>query len=292
MVAWEPAWEWRETCRERFYKSQMNVGRCDCRIPPTSAIWYTPAVHRTKREGALRVDSSPCGKCMSSRSPLEPPRRSRCRPSQCQAARRRRGEAAGRRWGLSERGFRVKRVAVLNEIGGTSDESDLPSRLAVGSGAACAEEAAPTPNPLDVIPDKMPFSVPYGPPISLARAQAAIAAAVSEAEKRGRALNVAVFEFCSYLVAFERMDGAQLASIAIAQHKARAAVKFRRPTKAFEELIQKNDYKYQLTLDDIIASRGGIPLVEDGKLIGAIGCSGGANSQDEAACRSARTINK
>jgi hypothetical protein len=51
--AWELAWEWRETCRERF---QMNVGRCDWCIPPTSAIWYTPAVDRTKREGALRVD--------------------------------------------------------------------------------------------------------------------------------------------------------------------------------------------------------------------------------------------
>ena len=165
--------------------------------------------------------------------------------------------------------------------------------LAVVSGAACAEEAAPTPNPLDVIPDKMPFSVPYGPPISLARAQAAIAAAVSEAEKRGWALNVAVFDSGANLVAFERMDGALLASIAIAQHKARAAVKFRRPTRAFEESIQKNDYKYQLTLDDIIASRGGIPLIEDGKLIGAIGCSGGASSQDEAACLvGAGTINK
>jgi uncharacterized protein GlcG (DUF336 family) len=52
-------------------------------------------------------------------------------------------------------------------------------------------------------------------------------------------------------------------------------VKFRRPTKVFEDGIQKNDYKYQLSLDDIIASRGGIPLIEDGKLIGAIGCSGG-----------------
>jgi glc operon protein GlcG len=54
--------------------------------------------------------------------------------------------------------------------------------LAMVAGAACAEDAAPTPNPLDVIPDKMPFSLPYGQPISLARAQAAIAAAVSEAE--------------------------------------------------------------------------------------------------------------
>ena len=89
------------------------------------------------------------------------------------------------------------------------------------------------------------------------------------------------------------MDGAQLGSIAISEHKARTAVKFRRPTKAFEEGIQKNDYKYQLTLDDVIASRGGIPLIEDGKLIGAIGCSGATGSQDEAACLvGAATINK
>ena len=156
-------------------------------------------------------------------------------------------------------------------------------------GAAGAEQA----NPLDVIPDKMPFSTPYGAPISLARAQAAIAAAAAEAEKRGWALNVAVVDSGANLIAFVRMDGAQLGSIAVSEHKARAAVKFRRPTKAFEEAIQKNDYKYQLSLDDIIASRSGIPLIEDGKLIGAIGCSGGAGSQDEAACMvGAATINK
>jgi glc operon protein GlcG len=157
------------------------------------------------------------------------------------------------------------------------------------SSAAGAQQA----NPLDVIPDKMPFSAPYGAPISLARAQAAIAAAIGEAQNRGWALNVAVVDSGANLVAFSRMDGAQLGSIAISEHKARAAVKFRRPTKIFEENIQKSDYKYQLTLDDIIASRGGIPLVEDGKLIGAIGCSGGAGSQDEAACMvGAATINK
>ena len=157
------------------------------------------------------------------------------------------------------------------------------------SGAAGAQQA----NPLDVIPDKMPNATPYGAPISLARAQAAITAATAEAEKRGWALNVAVVDSGANLVAFARMDGAQLGSIAISEHKARASVKFRRPTKAFEEGIQKNDYKYQLTLDDVIGSRGGIPLVEDGKLIGAIGCSGGAGSQDEAACMvGAATINK
>jgi glc operon protein GlcG len=158
---------------------------------------------------------------------------------------------------------------------------------------ACGAAGAQQPNPLDVIPDKMPFTTPYGAPISLARAEAAIAAATGEAEKRGWALNVAVVDSGANLVAFARMDGAQLGSIAISEHKARASVKFRRPTKVFEDGIQKNDYKYQLSLDDIIASRGGIPLIEDGKLIGAIGCSGGAGSQDEAACMvGAATINK
>jgi glc operon protein GlcG len=157
----------------------------------------------------------------------------------------------------------------------------------------CGAAGAQQPNPLDVIPEKMPFSVPYGAPISLARAQAAIGATTAEAAKHGWALNVAVADSGANLVAFARMDGAQLGSIAISEHKARAAVKFRRPTKAWEEGVQKNDYKYQLSLDDVIASRGGIPLIEDGKLIGAIGCSGGTGSQDEAACMvGAATINK
>ena len=109
------------------------------------------------------------------------------------------------------------------------------------SGAAGAQQA----NPLDAVPDKMPFATPYGAPISLAAPKAAIAAAIAEAEKHGWALNVAVVDSGANLVAFGRMDGAQLGSIAISEHKARAAAKFRRATKAFEEGIQKNDYKYQ-----------------------------------------------
>jgi uncharacterized protein GlcG (DUF336 family) len=147
-----------------------------------------------------------------------------------------------------------------------------------------ADQVEPAPNPLDVIPDKMPFNTPYGAPISLQRAQAVAQAAVTEANRRGWQLNVAVVDSGANLVTFMRMDGAQLASIAISEHKARTAVKFRRPTKAFEDGIQKSDLKYVLTLDDIIASRGGIPLVEGGKIIGAIGCSGGTGSQDEAVC--------
>ena len=79
------------------------------------------------------------------------------------------------------------------------------------------------------------------------------------------------------------MDGAQYASIQIAEHKARTAVRFRRETKLLEDAIQK--FAYVSTLDDVIASRGGIPLVVDGKIVGGLGCSGGAGSQDEAVCK-------
>jgi glc operon protein GlcG len=162
----------------------------------------------------------------------------------------------------------------------------------LGSGAAIAQQPA-TPNPLDVIPDKMAFNIPYGLPISLQRAEAAAHAAMEEATKRGWPMNIAVVDSGANLVTFLRMDGAQLGSISVAEHKARTSVKFRRPTKAFEDAIQKLDLKYVLTVDDVIGARGGIPLIEDGKLIGAIGCSGGSGSQDEATCTvGAATINK
>ena len=140
-------------------------------------------------------------------------------------------------------------------------------------------------NPLDVVPENMPFDTPYGASISLERAQAAINAAVAEAKKRNWKMNVAVVDSGGNLVAFQRMDGAQLASIQIAEHKARTAATFRRETKVFENSIQVNNFNYLLTLDGIIASRGGIPLVGQGRMIGAIGCSGGTSSQDEVVCK-------
>jgi glc operon protein GlcG len=157
------------------------------------------------------------------------------------------------------------------------------------SGAARADDAKP--NPLDVVPDKMPFDVPYGAPISLDRANAVIEAAVAEAKKHDWKMNVAVVDSGGNLVAFERMDGAQLASITVAQHKARAAVTFRRETKVFEATIQ-NGNNGPITLDGVIASRGGIPLVEDGKMIGAIGCSGGTSSQDEVVAKAGMALMK
>ena len=156
----------------------------------------------------------------------------------------------------------------------------IASALAAGAGFA----QTPPANPLDNIPEKMPFDVPYGAPITLDRAESLIAAAVTEAKKHDWKLNVAVVDAGGNLVAFQRMDGAQLGSIAVSQHKARASAKYRRETKAFESAVQGGN-TYVLTLDDVIASRGGIPLVADGRIVGAIGCSGGSGSQDEVVCK-------
>lgn len=150
--------------------------------------------------------------------------------------------------------------------------------------AVATSSLAQQPNPMDVVPEKMPNDIPYGPPISLDRAQTAINAAIAESKKRGWKLNVAMVDSGANLVAFARMDGAQIGSIAISEHKARAAAKYRRDTKAFEAGVQGGNY-YLLTLDDVIASRGGILIMQNGQIIGAIGCSGGTGSQDEVVCR-------
>src|ERR1700687_51699 len=145
-------------------------------------------------------------------------------------------------------------------------------------------------NPLDFVPDKIPFDTAYGPPISLDRAQGAIHAAVAEAKKRDWKMNVAVVDSGGHLVAFQRMDGGMLASIQIAEHKARAAATFRRPTKVFEDGINLMHLNYLLAFDGIIASRGGIPLIEGGKIIGALGCSGGTDSQDEVVSKAGAAV--
>jgi uncharacterized protein GlcG (DUF336 family) len=157
--------------------------------------------------------------------------------------------------------------------------------IALLAGPAFAQApAAPQANPLDVVPEKIPFNPPSGSPITLTHAEQLIAAVEAEAKKRDWAFNIAVVDLNGDLVAFKRMDGAQLASISISQHKARTAARYRRPTKVFEDAIQKANFHYIATLDDVIASRGGFPLIENGKIIGAIGCSGGTGSQDEAVC--------
>lgn len=154
-------------------------------------------------------------------------------------------------------------------------------------------QQAPAPNPMDDIPEAMPFDIPYGNSITLEKADQLVSAALTEAKKRNWKMNIAVVDPSGAMISFKRMDGAQLASIAIAEHKARVAARFRRDTKLLENAVNVAKLNYVLSLDDVIASRGGIPLVENGKLIGAIGCSGGTGSQDELVCKvGAALINK
>src|SRR5579871_6137380 len=160
-----------------------------------------------------------------------------------------------------------------------------------GTAATASRALQPTEtNPLDFVPDKIPFDTPYGLPISLDRAQAAIRAAVAEARMRNWKMNVAVVDSGGNLVAFQRMDGAMLASIQIAEHKARAAATFRRPTKIFEDGINLMHLNYLLAFDGVIASRGGIPLIDGGVIVGAIGVSGGTDSQDEVVSKAGAAV--
>ncbi len=159
------------------------------------------------------------------------------------------------------------------------------ARLIIASAlSSCALLASPlwaqnAVNPQDTIPDKMPFNIPFGSPIGLEKAEQVLNTAIAEANQRDWKMICTVMDQSGEMVIFKRMDNAQLASISISMHKARTAARYRRETKAFEIAIQTNPYV--ATLDDVIASRGGVPLVDHGKLIGAIGCSGGTGSQDE-----------
>ena len=142
---------------------------------------------------------------------------------------------------------------------------------------AQAEMAAPTPAPAP--------PPTYGQPgVTLEQAQAAAAAAVAEAKKNGWLMAVAVVSNSGFLVSFSKMDQTQFASVQIAMDKAKAAAQFRRPTKVFEDRANSGGPSV-LSLHGVVASEGGVPLMRDGKVIGAIGCSGGTSQQDGLACK-------
>ena len=115
-----------------------------------------------------------------------------------------------------------------------------------------------------------------------------VAAAAEEAKKSPRnwKLAIAVVDPNGDLVYFYKMDQTQVASVAIAQGKARTAARYRRPSGAFFSVMQNPAGAYISTLDPtLVASHGGFPLIEGGKLIGAIGCSGATGDQDGVACK-------
>jgi glc operon protein GlcG len=122
---------------------------------------------------------------------------------------------------------------------------------------------------------------PYGLPIGLDSAKKAAAAAIAEARRNNWTMAAAVVDTGGHLVYLEKMDGTQTGSVAVAISKARSAALFMRPTKAFQDLLAAGgDGLRMLGLEGAVPVDGGVPLVIDGKTVGAIGLSGGASSQD------------
>jgi glc operon protein GlcG len=121
----------------------------------------------------------------------------------------------------------------------------------------------------------------YGAPIPMDSAKKVSAAAMAEARKNNWTMAVAITDPAGILVYYERMDGAQNAAQDVAPAKARSAALFRRPTKAFQDDVAAGGLGLRyLSLPGVVAADGGIPLVLDGKIVGAIGISGGSNVQD------------
>jgi len=119
---------------------------------------------------------------------------------------------------------------------------------------------------------------PYGPNINLAAAKKVAAAAAAKSVEMKVNAVIAVVDTGGHLVYLERFDVVQWGSTDVAIHKAKASVQYKRPTLALENAVKAN-VNY-LTLDGISALEGGVPIIEDGKIIGAIGVSGGTSAQD------------
>jgi glc operon protein GlcG len=164
------------------------------------------------------------------------------------------------------------------------------------SSQALAQTPAPATPPAQPsaggTPEAMPFDIPYGMSIGLEKAKQLVAAAEAEAKKHNWKMNIAVVDTNGEAVLFERMEGAQIASGSISIGKARTAARFRRETRLFYNAYETG-HTYPGTLDPTLtASPGGFPLVDGGKLIGAIGCSGGTGDQDAATCKAGADLMK
>jgi uncharacterized protein GlcG (DUF336 family) len=121
---------------------------------------------------------------------------------------------------------------------------------------------------------------PYGA-ITLADGKKAAAPALAEASRNNWAMAVAVVDGAGDLVYFERMDATQSGSVVVAIDKARSAARFKRPTKVFQDMLAAGGEGWRvLGLQGAVPVEGGVPIVIDGKIVGAIGVSGGTSPQD------------
>jgi len=121
----------------------------------------------------------------------------------------------------------------------------------------------------------------YGTSITAETAKKLAAPAIAEAKKNNWSMAVAIVDIAGELVYFERMDDTQVGSVNISIDKARSAARFKRPTKAFQDTLAAGGEGLRiLALQGAVPVDGGIPLVQGGKIVGAIGASGGTSAQD------------
>jgi glc operon protein GlcG len=126
-----------------------------------------------------------------------------------------------------------------------------------------------------------PPPVPYGTTINLETAKRVVAAAAAEARRNNWTMAMAIVDPAGDLVYLEKMDGTQVASPNIAIDKARSAARFKRPTKAFQDVVAAGGEGLRiLGLQGAVFAEGGMPIIVDGKIVGAIGVSGGTGQQD------------
>jgi glc operon protein GlcG len=122
---------------------------------------------------------------------------------------------------------------------------------------------------------------PYGPPISVDTAKKAAAAALAEARKNNWTMAVAIVDPNGDLVYYEKMDNTQLGSSQVSINKARSAARYKRATKAFQDGLAAGGAGLRiLGLEGAVPVEGGVPIIIDGKIVGAIGVSGDTSDHD------------
>jgi len=156
----------------------------------------------------------------------------------------------------------------------------IPRKSAALALAACVMAGAPLLARAQAMPN------PYGAPIATEVAKKAAAAALAEARKNGWVVYVTIVDSGGAVAYVERIDGVQFGSAEASLEKARTAVAFKRPSKAFEEIVLNGKVQY-LKLPGAVPLEGGVPLLVDGKIVGAIGISGASSAQDGQCARAA-----
>lgn len=122
---------------------------------------------------------------------------------------------------------------------------------------------------------------PYGTAINLESARKVATAAIAEARKNQWNMAIAIVDPAGELVYFEKLDGTQAASVNIAIDKARSSARFKRPTKALQDVLATGGAGLRmLALDGAVPVEGGVPILMEAKIVGAIGVSGGTSQQD------------